>query len=305
MADSLVVLNKDSDTVSYIDPETGETRAVVETEFNPHEVALAPDGGRAFVTCSLGGALNVIDNDSHEVVERFDHELFEFPHGLVVRESAGELWLVATYSSQVFVFDVETLKLLETFPTHQDKSHMLALSPDESRAYAANIGSDSVTVIDCETRRVVADPPVGEEPEGIGVDPDTGEVLVANQEDGMLSVLDPDSLAETNRALLGETPIRVVLDPAGRYAFVPNRESNDVSVVDTAFVRDGERRPWEIARIPVGVWPGGTVFDPEGDRAFVANNKTNDISVIDVEAFEESTRFETQLHPDGIAYLRR
>jgi YVTN family beta-propeller protein len=29
-----------------------------------------------------------------------------------------------------------------------------------------------VTVIDCATREVVADPPVGEEPEGIGVDPD-------------------------------------------------------------------------------------------------------------------------------------
>ena len=305
MDEGLVVLNKDSDTVSYVDAETGETRAVVETDFNPHEVVVSPDGDRSFVTCSLGGALDVLDNDRHEVVDRFEHELFEFPHGLAVRESAGELWLVATYSSQVFVFDIETLELLERFPTHQDKSHMLALSPDESRVYAANIGSDSVTVIDCDRRRVVADPPVGAEPEGIGVDPDTGEVLVANQDDGMLSVLDPDSLEETNRALLGETPIRVVLDPEGRYAFVPNRESNDVSVIDTAFVRDGERRPWEIARVPVGIWPGGTVFDPAGERAFVANNKTNDVSVLDVETFEELTRFETQLHPDGIAYLRR
>jgi len=305
MSDRLVVLNKDSDTVSYIDPSTGETTAVVETEFNPHEVAISPDGTHAFVTCSLGGALNVLDNDSHEVVERFEHDLFEFPHGLAVRESAGELWLVATYSSQVFVFDVESLELLETFPTHQDKSHMLALSPDESRAYAANIGSDNVTVIDCDTREVVADPPVGEEPEGIGVDPDTGEVLVANQEDGMLSVLDPETLEQTNRALLGETPIRVVLSPDARYAFVPNRESNDVSVVDTEFVRDGERRPWEIARIPVGIWPGGTVFGPDGERAFVANNKTNDVSVLDVDSFEEVERFETELHPDGIAYLAR
>jgi len=303
--DSLVVLNKDSDSVSYIDPETGETRAVVETEFNPHEVAVAPDGSRSFVTCSLGGALNVLDNNSHEVIERFEHDLFEFPHGLAVRESAGELWLVATYSSEVFVFDIETLELLETFPTHQDKSHMLALSPDESRVYAANIGSDSVTVIDCDDREVVADPPVGEEPEGIGVDPDTGEVLVANQEDGTLSVLDLDTLEVTNRALLGETPIRVVLDPDGRYALVPNRESGDVSVVDTEFVRDGERRPWEIARIPVGIWPGGTVFDPAGDRAFVANNKTNDVSVLDTDSFEERERFETEIHPDGIAYVSR
>ena len=305
MSDRLVVLNKDSDTVSYIDPETGETTAVVETDFNPHEVVISPDGSKSFVTCSLGNALNVIDNESHEVVDRFEHERFDFPHGLAIREEAGELWLVSTYSSQVFVFDVETNELLETFPTYQDKSHMIALSPDESRAYVANIGSDNVTVVDCEERAIVGSPPVGEEPEGIGVDPDTGEVLVANQEDGMLSVLDPETLEDSNKALLGETPIRVVIDPQGRYAFVPNRESNDVSVIDTEFVRDGERRPWEIARIPVGIWPGGTVFDPAGERAFVANNKTNDVSVIDVESFEETGRLETQLHPDGIAYLER
>ena len=305
MSDRLVVLNKDADSVSFIDPESGETTATVETDFNPHEVAISPDGSKSYVTCSLGGALNVIDNDAGEVIERFEHELFDFPHGLAVRESAGELWLASTYSSQLFVFDVETTELLDVFPTYQDKSHMVTFSPDEKWAYVANIGSDNVTVIDCEERRIVGDPPVGEGPEGIGVDPDTGEVLVANQDDGMLSVLDPESLEETNKALLGETPIRVVVSPDGRYAFVPNRESNDVSVIDTDHVRDGERRPWEIARIPVGIWPGGTVFAPDGDRAFVANNKTNDVSVIDVEAFEEVDRFETDLHPDGIAYLAR
>ncbi len=305
MTDRLIVLNKDSDSVSYIDPETGETTAVVETDFNPHEVVVSPDGSTTFVTCSLGGSLNVIDNDTHEVVDRFEHDLFEFPHGVAIRESAGELWLTATYSSQVFVFDVGTVELLDTFPTHQDKSHMIALSPDESRAYLSNIGSDNITVVDCDERRVVADPPVGEEPEGIGVDPDTGEVLVANQDDDMLSVVDPDALEQTNRALLGENPIRVVLSPDGRYAFVPNRHSNDVSVIDTEHVRDGEQRPWEIARIPVGIWPGGTVFDPDGKHAYVANNKTNDVSVLDVDAFEEVDRFDTELHPDGIAYLRR
>ena len=303
MTDHLVVLNKDEDTVSYVDAETGETTAVVETDFNPHEVAISPDGTRTYVTCSLGGSLLAIDNDERTVVDRFEHDLFDFPHGLAVRESAGELWLASTYSSQLFVFDVETMDLLETFPTYQDKSHMVTLSPDGSRAYVANIGSDTVTVVDCDDRRIVADPPVGESPEGIGVDPDTGEILVANQDDGMLSVVDPATLSETNRALLGETPIRVMLSPDGRYAFVPNRESNDVSVIDTEFVRDGERRPWEVARISVGIWPGGTVFAPHGERAFVANNKTNDVSIIDVDSFAEIDRYDAGIHPDGIAYL--
>jgi YVTN family beta-propeller protein len=298
----LVVLNKDEDTVDYLDADTGETLGTVETDFNPHEVAISPDGETAYVTCSLGNSLLFLDNESREVRDRFEHDLFEFPHGLAVRESAGELWLASTYSSEVFVFDIDSEELLTTFPTHQEHSHMVSFGPDEGTAYIANIGSDSITVVDADERRVVADPPVGEGPEGIAVDPDTGELLVANQDDDRLSVLDGESLEETSNAMLGTTPVRLVFDPEGRYALAANREGDDVSVIDTEFVRDGERRPWEVARIPVGIWPGGTVFDPSGDRAFVANNKTNDISVIDTDGFEELERFDAGIHPDGIAY---
>ncbi len=299
----LIVLNKDDDSVWYLDAETGDRMATVETDFNPHEVAVSPDGATSYVTCSLGNSLLFLDNATREVRNRFRHELFDFPHGLAVRESSNELWLVSTYSSTVFVFDLDTEELLETFPTYQDKSHMLAFSPDESTAYLANIGSDSVTVVDADERRIIADPPVGEGPEGIATVPDTGEIIVSNQEDGQLSVLEPGTY-ESRIALAGETPIRVVVSPKGQHVLVPNRGSNDVSVIDTGFVRDGDRRPWEIRRVPVGIDPGGTVFHPEGERAFVANNKTNDVSVIETESFKEIERFEAGIHPDGIAFRR-
>lgn len=302
--DRLVVLNKDDDTLSIIDAATGDHHETVPTAFNPHEVAIGPDGDRAFVTCSLGGTLLVYDTETWEREARLDHDRFDFPHGLAVRESAGELWLVATYASEAFVIDLETLEFLETFPTYQDKSHMIAFGPDERYAYFANIGSDNVTVVHCDDRAIVADPPVGEGPEGIAVHPEAG-VLVSNQDDGYLSVLDLDSFEESDKALLGETPIRVVLSPDRTTALVPNRESDSVSVIDCDFVRDGKRRPWEVARIPVGIWPGGTTFDPTGETAYVANNKTNDVSVIDVADRRERERFAAGTHPDGIAYLQR
>ena len=304
MSDQLLVLNKDSDTMSVIDAETGETDTIVETEFNPHEIVVTPDGTKAYVTCSLGGALLVFDTDTWERLATIEHEEFDFPHGLAIRESANELWLASTYSSLVYVIDTETDEILEYFPTHQDKSHMVALTPDEERAFVADIGSENVTAIDCAERRILGDPMVGEEPEGIEVHPEAG-LLVANQGDGLLSVLDPDTFEETGKALLGENPIRVVSSPNGRHVLVPNREGNDVSVIDTQHLRDGEQRPWEIKRIGVGIWPGGTVFDETGERAFVANNKTNDVSVIDCDTWRELERYETEVHPDGIAYLSR
>lgn len=304
--DRLVVLNKDSDTLSAIDPETGATERVVETDFNPHEVAIGPDGAVVYVACSLGDSLLAFDAETWERLDRFEHEAFDFPHGLAVRESAAELWLASTYSSEVFVFDISDGKLrpVAHFGTDQDKSHMVALTPDEETAFLANIGSDNVTVVDTDDRTIREAVPVGAGPEGIAVHPRAG-VLVANQDDGLLSILDQETLETTGQAILGETPIRVVPSPDGRHVLVPNRESNDVSVIDTRHERDGERRPWEIARIPVGIWPGGTVFAPDGERAFVANNKTNDVSVLDPAAHTEQARYETERHPDGIAYLER
>jgi len=81
--------------------------------------------------------------------------------------------------------------------------------------------------------------------------------------------------------------------------------SNDVSVIETRFHRDGEGRPWEVERIPVGIWPGEVVFNSSGSTAYVSNNKTNDISVIDTEAREEVDRIDVRTHPNGITYLSR
>jgi len=323
--DRLVVLNKDSDSISAVDPDTGETETVVETDFNPHEVTVGPDGDVIYVTCSLGDSLLTIDTADWEIVDRFEHEAFDFPHGVAIRESADELWLASTYSSQVFVFDIAdgVPALTDQFPTHQDKSHMVALTPDESTAFIANIGGDNVTAIDADTREIRADIPVGEGPEGIAVHPTAG-LLVANQEDSRLSVVDPETFESEGIAVLGDTPIRVVPSPDGESVLVPNREGDDVSVIDPEFVRDGEVRPWEVARIRVGIWPGGTVFAPDGDRAFVANNKTNDVSVLaapdadeegesedgdgaetKVPEWTEIDRIDTEIHPDGIAYVER
>ena len=90
------------------------------------------------------------------------------------------------------------------------------------------------------------------------------------------------------------------------YAFIPNRKSGDLSIIDTKHKLKGEVIPWEIKRIPVGIWPGGTVFNEDGSYAYVANNKTNDISVINVNSLkEEGKRINVGIHPDGIAYLKK
>ena len=305
MDDRLLVLNRDDDCVSVVDPETGETVEEIETDFDPITIETSPDGTKSYVTCAQGNALNVIDNETFSVTGRIEHDLLDHPSGLAVRTRANELWLVSRNNSRVFVFDIETDEVLDVIPTHQSVSNTLSLNGDESTAYITNSNGNTLTVIDCDQRRIAVDVPVGDGPEAVAVNPETNNVYVTIQRESRLTVHDPNHHDMLYKTGLGSSPIGIEFSPDATLALVPNRMSNDVSVIETRFHRDGEGRPWEVERIPVGIWPGEVVFNSSGSTAYVSNNKTNDISVIDTEAREEVDRIDVRTHPNGITYLSR
>ena len=298
----LIVLNKDEDTLSFIDAVSHETIKTIATDHNPHEVVVSPGGDKTYVTCSLGNALNIIDNATFEIVKTIKDEDFNFPHGVGIKDN--KLYIASTHNSMIFVIDITTDEIIKRFPTYQHLSHMISFSPDKARIYVPNIGSNNVTLIDTATDTITSHIPVGRGPEGLAAHPE-GPVYVANQSDNTLYIIDPDTFETRHKRRLGETPVRLVFSPDGKYALIPNRQSKDVSVIDSAQALNGGVRPGEIKRIPVGNWPGGVVFNETGRLAYVANNKTNDISVIDMETLKETARIDAGIHPDGIAYVKK
>ena len=305
MDDRLLVLNQDDDCVSVVDPETGETVSEINTAFGPRTVETSPDGTKSYITCSQGNTLQVIDNETFEITGRLSHDLFDGPRGLVVRTAANELWVVSEHNSHVFVFDIETDALLDIIPTHQTHSNTLSLNADESAAFVTNTSSNTITVIDCHKRRISVDVPVGDGPEGVAINPETNNIYVTIQNESRLTIHDPERHNTVYETELGESPMGIVFSPDSSLALVPNRHSNDISIIETRFHRDGEGRPWEVERIPVGIWPSNVVFNTDGSRAYVTNNKTNDVSVIDLERRAEVDRIDVRTYPDGITYLTR
>ncbi|MFO8110245.1 MAG: YncE family protein [Thermoplasmata archaeon] len=303
MKECIIVLNKDEDTISIVDIDARKEIKKVKTAHNPHEIAITPDEKKSYVTCSLGNKINVIDNESFEIVKILEHEEFKFPHGVGITKDGKKLYMASTYSSMIFLIDTEKDEIVKHFPTYQKHSHMISFSPDGKRVYVPNIGSANITEIDVDKEKIINHFPVGEGPEGVAVHPNGGTIYVANQKDDTLYVMDTETYETKHKRRLGTLPIRIIFSHDGRYAFIPNRESNDVSVIQSDFDRNGEIVPWEIKRIPVGRWPGGVVFDHEDRYAYVANNKTNDISVIDVTTLKEIDRIDVGTHPDGMGYL--
>src|SRR5581483_4199842 len=107
----------------------------------------------------------------------------------------GKRLLVTTEAdSSVLVVDVARGAVDTAIRTDQAVSHMVALSPDGSRAYVTNIGSGSVTMLDLATPRVVRTTPVLPGAEGIDVTPDGREVWVTCRGANRVVVLDARSL---------------------------------------------------------------------------------------------------------------
>lgn len=136
-----------------------------------------PDGStsRLFIQLSDFNGFAVIDFDQRKEVTRV--KLPEVPanervidglqgspsHGIGVTPDRKTLWVLSKMNSRIYEYSLPDLTLMGEAPTghHPD---WLTFSPDSRSVYIANAGSDSVSVVDVASRRVVKQIPVGNVP---------------------------------------------------------------------------------------------------------------------------------------------
>ncbi|ROR92352.1 YncE family protein [Nocardioides aurantiacus] len=148
----------------------------------------------------------------------------------------------------------------------------VAVDPTTHRAFVANSGSDTVSVLDGVTGALVATVPVGDYPTAVAVDPTTHAVYVSNLRDGTLSILANGGTGTVSTVAVGPYPLGVGVDQGTGTAYVANSGSSTVTVV-----RD--RRA--VATVRVGSRPLGLDVDPTTHRVYVANSDAGTVSVID------------------------
>jgi YVTN family beta-propeller protein len=143
--------------------------------------------------------------------------------------------------------------------------------------YAANSGSNNITVFDKKEGQVVGVIATGRGPRGIALDRRSRRAYITLADDDTIEVVDADAWDVVSRLRLqtGDHPQEPALSRDGSTLFTANSGSDSVSVVDTASLL-------EVNRIPVGQAPRSILMDREGKRAYVFNAHSNTISVIDV-----------------------
>lgn len=149
----------------------------------------------------------------------------------------------------------------------------LAVDLGRRRLFVAELGNDSVGVVDVERSRTIRALTGLREPQGLGYVRSTDTLYVANAGDGSVRLFRGADLAPAGRINLGDDADDVRVDEAAHRLFVAYG-TGAVAIIDT-------RTRTKTADIPVGAHPEG--FEPDGDgkTLFVNVPDAGEIAVLD------------------------
>jgi YVTN family beta-propeller protein len=165
--------------ITVIDQKTEEVLWTVPTEdgVRPMNFDTNPDGStrRIFAQLSNFNGFITVDFTTHHVVdkiklpevsaaERVTEGLQGAPaHGLAVTSDGKILCVLSKMNTRMYQYSLPDLKLIgDTKVGHHPD--WVTLTPDGKRAYVANAGSNSVSVIDIPTRKEITQIKVGQVP---------------------------------------------------------------------------------------------------------------------------------------------
>lgn len=314
-ADTLVVANKSDATLSLVDLSSHKVIMTLPTGKGPHEVEVSRNGRLALVADygvqgTDGSTLTVIDLPTGRVVKTIDLGEYRRPHGVVWIDARRAL-VTAEVNKALIEVDVEEGKVVRALPTAQDASHMVAVTPDGSRAFVANLQSGSITAFDLKAGKKLGDVKTGAGAEGIAVTPDGKQVWVSNRAADTVSVVDAKTLKVRATLPSAKFPIRAEATPDGKHVLVSNAQSGDLSVFSVKDRKLARRIPLKAQTSKDGKRlfdfgdspaPIGIQIAPNGKRAYVALANADKIAVIDLVEWRVVDMITAGKEPDGMGY---
>lgn len=298
---ALLVLNKEG-SLTIVDPATRKVVGRIPTGESPHEVVASSDGKLAFASNygsnPPGSTLSVIDLAAQKELHRVDLGTLRRPHGLAFAD--GKLYFTAEVNKLIGRYDPAANQVDWLLGTGQNSTHMVMVNSDASQIFTANIGSDSITMIERAgvqnwNETVI---PVGKGPEGFDISPDGKQLWAANSRDGSVSVIDIYTKKAVHAfSVQTKRSNRLKFTPDGRLVLISDLEAGELVVLERATKKT-------MKRIRLGNSPAGILVEPDSARAYVAVTGDDNVAVVDLKSLELAGRIQTGKGPDGMAWVK-
>lgn len=178
--------------VLELDAATGKILRHWKTEQNvSHMVVPTRDEKKLYVANIGSGTVTVINRATNAVKSIATGQGTE---GIDVSPDGKEVWVANREMQQpagtITVINAATDAILATFSSGGQMPIRVKFTPNGKEVFVSNARSNSVTVFDAASRKLVATIEVGAVPVGIQMTPDGKRAFVANTNDNKVSVLD-------------------------------------------------------------------------------------------------------------------
>ena len=217
--------------VAVLDTQSNTVLTTIKVGSRPYALAVKPDGSEIYVPNHDSGTVSVIDTKSNTRGHRHPGQaepalgrVLQGRHPRLHREPRVE-------------------------PRQRDRHrHPLGGGrgpgaaqpaqrghrPNQPLLANVNYDSNSLTVTDTNTEKVVATVPVGTHPQDVAWAPDGRHLYVTNVDGDNMTVIAVDGYRVTATIPTGEAPTSIAVTPDGRQAYISNLNSGTLTVVDLA-----------------------------------------------------------------------
>jgi len=161
----------------------------------------------------------------------------------------------------------------------------LAFDPDRGLLFVAELGNDSVAVVDLAARKAVHRIAGLNEPQGIAWHAATRTLYVANAGDGSVRLFQAADFAPLGRIELGADADNIRLDPS-RNRIVVGYGKGALAMIDPT-------NRQKIGDIALKAHPESFQFDETGSRVFVNLPDAQQIAVVDVASGKQASTLDT------------
>ena len=283
----VVVAYMGESQVVLVESATYKTLATLQTGKNPHEVRVSPDHRHAYV--AAGKSITAVDLKKRQVRANFDLGTYS-AHDIRVSRDGRRIWAACAGAQAILELDSDTGKILKTYPTNQQGSWFVEITPDEQKLYTPNLEGQSVSVIDRATGNVKIikfDNAVY----GIDITRDGKQVWVSGRDLAVIDTTKDEVVAriKTSEAETG----RIRLTSDGKRLVVALAKKLAVYDVKTHRL---------ISETELSSSPKVLTLSSDNRRALLTNPQDNSVSVVDIVAGKQVTTFKTGKTPDGIGW---
>jgi DNA-binding beta-propeller fold protein YncE len=164
----------------------------------------------------------------------------------------------------------------------------MAVDLKRQHLFVAELGNDTLGVVDLGARKVMSTMFGLKEPQGIAYEPATDAVYVANAADGSVRILRGEDLTLLKRLDLGEDADNVRVDGARNRVFV-GYGKGALAVIDP-------KSRARVGDIRLKAHPESFQIEDNGERAFVNAPDAREIQIVDLAKGEATGALTTQGH---------